>query len=92
MDAHIRCVHGALENSPYKDNAIAMFLTGHRLHLGEKSHRNVIVELFKKPAYTLRTLRERLIAVGARVVRHSRCVVFQMAAVGCVEGTLSANS
>jgi len=31
--------------------------------------------------WTLTTLREKLIKIGAKVVRHSRKVVFQMAAV-----------
>jgi Transposase DDE domain group 1 len=37
--------------------------------------------------WSLRTLREKLIKIGAKVVRHSRYVVFQMAEVA-VPGTL----
>lgn len=38
VDTQIGRVLDALENSPYKDNTIVVFLTDHGLHLGEKLH------------------------------------------------------
>jgi arylsulfatase A-like enzyme len=38
VDTQIGRVLDALENSPYKDNTIVVFLTDHGLHLGEKHH------------------------------------------------------
>ncbi len=37
-DAQIGRVLDALENSPYRDNTIVVFLTDHGFHLGEKHH------------------------------------------------------
>jgi hypothetical protein len=41
--------------------------------------------------WSLRTLREKLIKIGAKVVRHSRYVVFQMAEAVVPRGLFSAN-
>ena len=38
VDTQIGRVLDALENSPYKDNTIVVFLTDHGFHLGEKHH------------------------------------------------------
>jgi arylsulfatase A-like enzyme len=38
VDTQMGRVLDALENSPYKDNTIVVFLTDHGLHLGEKLH------------------------------------------------------
>lgn len=38
VDIQIGRVLDALDNSPYKDNTIVVFLTDHGLHLGEKIH------------------------------------------------------
>jgi arylsulfatase A-like enzyme len=38
VDTQIGRVLDALENSPYRDNTIVVFLTDHGLHLGEKLH------------------------------------------------------
>lgn len=38
VDAQMGRVLDALENSPYKDNTIVVFLTDHGFHLGEKHH------------------------------------------------------
>lgn len=38
VDTQIGRILDALENSPYRDNTIVVFLTDHGLHLGEKLH------------------------------------------------------
>jgi hypothetical protein len=48
-------------------------------NLGNFLRRFVLPEPVKK--WSLRTLREQLIKIGAKVVRHSRYVAFQMAEV-----------
>ena len=54
-------------------------------NLGNFLRRLALPKSVKK--WSLRTLREKLIKIGAKVVRHSRYVVFQMAEVA-VPGTL----
>ncbi len=41
----------------------------------------VTVESARDPKRTLLTLREKLIKIGAKVVRHGRCITFQLAEV-----------
>jgi len=53
-------------------------------NLGNFLRRLALPKSVKK--WSLRTLREKLIKIGAKVVRHSRYVVFQMAEVA-VPGT-----
>ena len=49
------------------------------INLGNSLRRLVLPKSVKK--WSLRTLREKLIKIGAKVIRHSRYVVFQMAEV-----------
>ena len=48
-------------------------------NLGNFLMRLALPEMVKH--WSLRSLKEKLIKIGAKVVRHSRCVIFQMAEV-----------
>ena len=69
----------------FVDNQVRLQLFALAYNLGNFLRRLVLPKSVKK--WSLRTLREKLIKIGAKVVRHSRYVVFQMAEVA-VPGTL----
>ena len=61
------------------DNQVRLQLFALAYNLGNFLRRLALPKSVKK--WSLRTLREKLIKIGAKVVRHSRYVVFQMAEV-----------
>jgi len=61
------------------DNQVRLQLFALAYNLGNFLRRLALPESVKK--WSLRTLREKLIKIGAKVVRHSRYVMFQMAEV-----------
>jgi len=69
----------------FVDNQVRLQLFALAYNLGNSLRRLALPKSVKK--WSLRTLREKLIKIGAKVVRHSRYVVFQMAEV-VVPGTL----
>jgi hypothetical protein len=69
----------------FVDNQVRLQLFALAYNLGNFLRRLALPKSMK--TWSLRTLREKLIKIGAKVVRHSRYVVFQMAEVA-VPGTL----
>lgn len=69
----------------FVDNQVRLQLFALAYNLGNFLRRLALPKSVK--TWSLRTLREKLIKIGAKVVRHSRYVVFQMAEVA-VPGTL----
>ena len=63
----------------FMDNQVRLQLFALAYNLGNFLRRLVLPKPAKK--WSLRTLREKLIKIGAKVVRHSRYVIFQMAEV-----------
>ena len=63
----------------FVDNQVRLQLFALAYNLGNFLRRLALPKSVKK--WSLRTLRERLIKIGAKVVKHSRYVVFQMAEV-----------
>ena len=63
----------------FLDNQVRLQLFALAYNLGNFLRRLALPKSVKK--WSLRTLREKLIKIGAKVVRHSRYVVFQMAEV-----------
>ncbi|MHC4750227.1 MAG: IS1380 family transposase [Planctomycetota bacterium] len=63
----------------FVDNQVRLQLFALAYNLGNFLRRPALPKSVKK--WSLRTLREKLIKIGAKVVRHSRYVVFQMAEV-----------
>jgi hypothetical protein len=63
----------------FVDNQVRLQLFALAYNLGNFLRRLALPKSVKK--WSLRTLREKLIKIGAKVVRHSRYVVFQMAEV-----------
>jgi len=63
----------------FVDNQVRLQLFALAYNLGNFMRRLALPKSVKK--WSLRTLREKLIKIGAKVVRHSRYVVFQMAEV-----------
>ncbi|MBL7186816.1 MAG: IS1380 family transposase [Phycisphaerae bacterium] len=63
----------------FMDNQVRLQLFALAYNLGNFLRRLALPESVKK--WSLRTLREKLIKIGAKVVRHSRYVMFQMAEV-----------
>jgi len=63
----------------FADNQVRLQLFALAYNLGNFLRRLTLPKCVKK--WSLRTLREKLIKIGAKVVRHSRYVVFQMAEV-----------
>jgi hypothetical protein len=63
----------------FVDNQVRLQLFGLAYNLGNFLRRLVLPKPVKK--WSLRTLREKLIKIGAKVIKHSRYVVFQMAEV-----------
>ena len=63
----------------FVDNQVRLQLFALAYNLGNFLRRLALPRSVKK--WSLRTLREKLIKIGAKVVRHSRYVVFQMAEV-----------
>ncbi len=63
----------------FVDNQVRLQLFALAYNLGNFLRRLALPKCVKK--WSLRTLREKLIKIGAKVVRHSRYVVFQMAEV-----------
>jgi len=61
------------------DNQVRLQLFALAYNLGNFLRRLALPESVKK--WSLRTLREKLIKIGAKVVKHSRYVMFQMAEV-----------
>ena len=69
----------------FVDNQVRLQLFALAYNLGNFLRRLALPKSVKQ--WSLRTLREKLIKIGAKVVRHSRYVVFQMAE-AAVPGTL----
>jgi hypothetical protein len=63
----------------FVDNQVRLQLFALAYNLGNFLRRLALPKLVKK--WSLRTLREKLIKIGAKVVRHSRYIIFQMAEV-----------
>jgi len=63
----------------FVDNQVRLQLFGLAYNIGNFLRRLALPKSVKK--WSLRTLREKLIKIGAKVIRHSRYVVFQMAEV-----------
>jgi len=63
----------------FMDNQVRLQLFALAYNLGNFLRRLALPKPVKK--WSLRTLREKLIKIGAKVVRHSRYIVFQMAEV-----------
>jgi hypothetical protein len=63
----------------FDDNQVRLQLFALAYNLGNFLRRLVLPKSVKK--WSLRTLREKLIKIGAKVVNHSRYVIFQMAEV-----------
>ena len=63
----------------FVDNQVRLQLFALAYHLGNFLRRLVLPRLMKH--WTMTTLREKLIKIGAKVVQHARYVVFQMAEV-----------
>jgi hypothetical protein len=63
----------------FVDNQVRLQLFALAYNLGNFLRRLVLPKPVKK--WSLRTLREKLIKIGAKVIRHSRYVIFQMAEV-----------
>ena len=63
----------------FVDNQVRLQVFGLAYNLGNFLRRLALPKSVKK--WSLRTLRERLIKIGAKVVSHSRYVIFQMAEV-----------
>ncbi len=61
------------------DNQVRLQLFALAYNLGNFLRRLVLPKSVNK--WSLRTLREKLIKIGAKVVRHSRYIIFQMAEV-----------
>jgi hypothetical protein len=66
------------------DNQVRLQLFSLAYNLGNFLRRLALPKSVKK--WSLTTLREKLIKIGAKVVRHSRYVVFQMAEVAVPKG------
>ena len=63
----------------FVDNQVRLQLFALAYNLGNFLRRLVLPKSIK--TWSLRTLRDKLIKIGAKVIRHSRYVVFQMAEV-----------
>ena len=63
----------------FADNQVRLQLFALAYNLGNFLRRLALPELVKH--WSLTTLREKLIKIGANVIRHSRYVIFQMAEV-----------
>jgi len=63
----------------FVDNQVRLQLFALAYNLGNFLRRLALPESVRK--WSLRTLREKLIKIGAKVVRHSRYIIFQMAEV-----------
>jgi len=63
----------------FRDNEVRLQLFGLAYNLGNFMRRLALPRSVKK--WSLTTMREKLIKIGAKVVRHSRYVIFQMAEV-----------
>jgi hypothetical protein len=63
----------------FEDNQVRLQVFGLAYNLGNFLRRLALPKPVKK--WSLRTLRERLIKIGAKVINHSRYVTFQMAEV-----------
>jgi hypothetical protein len=63
----------------FVDNQVRLQLFALAYNIGNFLRRLALPERNKK--WSLRTLKEKLIKIGAKVVRHSRYVIFQMAEV-----------
>ena len=63
----------------FVDNQVRLQLFALACNLGNFLRRLALPKSVK--TWSLRTLREKLIKIGAKVVRHSRYVIFQMAEV-----------
>jgi hypothetical protein len=63
----------------FVDNQVRLQLFALAYNLGNFLRRLALPKSVK--TWSLRTLREKLIKIGAKVVRHSRYVIFQMAEV-----------
>jgi hypothetical protein len=61
------------------DNQVRLQLFALAYNLGNFLRRLALPKCVKK--WSLRTLREKLIKIGAKVVHHSRYIIFQMAEV-----------
>jgi hypothetical protein len=61
------------------DNQVRLQLFALACNLGNFLRRLALPKLVNK--WSLRTLREKLIKIGTKVIRHSRYVIFQMAEV-----------
>ena len=72
----------------FVDNQVRLQLFALAYNLGNFLRRLVLPKSVK--TWSLRTLREKLIKIGAKVIRHSRYVVFQMAEVAVSRDLFSA--
>ena len=63
----------------YVDNQVRLQLFALAYNIGNFLRRLALPERIKK--WSLRTLKEKLIKIGAKVIEHSRYVIFQMAEV-----------
>ena len=63
----------------FVDNQVRLQLFALAYNLGNFLRRPALPKSVKK--WSLRTLREKLIKIGAKVIRHSRYIIFQMAEV-----------
>lgn len=63
----------------FVDNQVRLQLFALTYNLGNLLRRSALPKSVRK--WSLRTLREKLIKIGAKAVKHSRYVVFQMAEV-----------
>jgi len=61
------------------DNQVRLQLFALAYNLGNFLRRLALPKMIRE--WSLRTLKEKLIKIGAKVVRHSRYVIFQMAEV-----------
>jgi len=73
----LKCTRSSCND--FVDNKVRLQLFALAYNLGNFLRRLALPKSVKKRS--LRTLREKLIKIGAKVVRHSRYVVFQMAEV-----------
>jgi hypothetical protein len=63
----------------FRDNAVRLQLFALAYNLGNFLRRLALPRKIQQ--WTLTTLRERLIKIGAKVIRHARCLTFQLAEV-----------
>ncbi len=72
----------------FTDNQVRLQLFALAYNLGNFLRRLALPQSVK--TWSLRTLREKLIEIGAKVIRHSRYVVFQMAEVAVAQDLFGA--